>query len=288
MNIITGRRGQPHVTSQQCRDTNTAIFGGDSCVLNVGKLLKAERIDTNTIRIYDGQVSVQGCIASIEANEYDDVTIENGTIGKQRYDLITAHYTKTDDGEGQYVEDVSLIVIKGAEISYANESSVLPIASTAVDSESIRDGAMEYDFPLYQVHIQELDIVDVVPLFDIANYDTGWISFNYGVNFKDHSSGPNLKYRKKGNLVEFRGSAQAVKELVLSGVDTESTIGYLPADCSPNEIIRELCQGSMLATWVLTIRPSGQITAMRYKANDKLTNIPNGAMMLIHTMFYTD
>ncbi len=287
MNIITGRRGQPHVTSQQQRDTNTAIFSGDSCVLNVGKQLRAERIDTNTIRIYDGQASIQGCIVSIEANEYEDVTITNGTIGKQRYDLIAAHYTKTEDGTGQYVEDVSLIVIKGAEVDYSEESSVLPFSPTVTDSKSIRDGATEYDFSLYQVHIQEFDIVDVEPLFNVANYDTGWVDVTFSRYFKNSGEETKLQYRRIGKQVEIRGEITPTQKLVFDA-NVSYDIGYIPEDCAPSKALQELCQGTSISQWMLTLRKDGVIKMSRLRQGNDYRDLQLQNWCALHIMYFID
>lgn len=289
MNIITGRRGQPHITSQQHRDTNTAIFGSESCVLNVGKHLCAERINANTIKISDGQVSVQGCIASIEANEYENVTIENGKIGKQRYDLIAAHYFAVDDGTGQYIEDVVLNVIKGDEVNYSEETIMIPVTPSVADSKSIRDGAIEFDFPLYQVHIQELDIVDIKPLFNIANYDTGWMPISFSSNFTDfEKDSQNLKCRRIGNDVEIRGDITPTKRLDFSNSSAEYTIGYISEDCAPSDEIRELCQGPGRYEWLFVVKTTGELTASRCREGGTPKDMDVSHWIPLHTRYFVD
>lgn len=283
MNIITGRTGSPHVTSQQQRDINSAIFGAGNCVLNVGLCLKAERVDTNTIRVFDGQVSVQGCIASIEANEYEDITIANGSIGKQRYDLIAAHYTK-QPLENDYVESVELRVIRGAEI---DNGAMLPISPQINDSLSIRNGAIEYDFPIYQVHIAELDIKSVTPLFDIANYDTGWQDVKFSQFFKNSSEETTLQYRKIGKMVEIRGEITPTKDLSFSA-SVSYDICSIPLDCSPSKAINTLCQGTSISQWMLTVGKNGVLKMSRLRQGNDYRNLLLQNWATLHIMYFID
>lgn len=285
MNIITGRTGQPHVTSQQQRDTNAAVFGSNNCVLNVGKCLKAERVNANTIRIYDGQLSMQGCIASIEANEYEDVTIENGTIGKQRYDLIAAHYVKIQDIDGQYIEDVQLNVISGAE---SESTYVMPKAQAVANERNIRDGAVEYDFPLYKVHIQGLDIVSIEPLFSVANYDTGWVTISLSSDFKNYYSNRQLlKYRRIGNDVEIDGDITPTKPLDFkSDFEKAFKIGHLPDDCIPTDGVRVLCQGPGLCSWLLNITNAGDLMVARSREGSAWLNLEPPYWMTLHARYF--
>lgn len=285
MNIITGRTGQPHVTSQQVRDTNSAVFGSGDCVLNVGRLLEAEKVGTNTIRIFDGQLSMQGCIASIEAGEYDDVTIQNGTIGKQRYDLIAAHYSKTDSADGQYVENVILRVIKGTDINYLGEASSVPSVSSVADSVSIRDGAIEYDFPLYKIHIQELDIVSIEPLFEVTGYDTGWQNVQFSQYFKNSGEETMLQYRRIGSQVEIRGDITPTQSLPFSAY-ADYPIGYIPKNCAPSKALTVLCQGTNLSEWMLSVSKDGVLSMSRMRQGGVYKNLELKNWSALHIMYF--
>ena len=94
MEIITGYKGKPHVTSDQDRDVNIGIMGEGSYVLQTGMRLAAEVSSNNEIKIRDGVLMHQGCTASIKKNTYDSLTIINGSQGMKRIDLIVARYEK--------------------------------------------------------------------------------------------------------------------------------------------------------------------------------------------------
>ena len=54
--LITGYWGEPHVTAENDRGINAAMFGTGRFVLPVGEQFKAEYIGNNTIRMYDGKL----------------------------------------------------------------------------------------------------------------------------------------------------------------------------------------------------------------------------------------
>lgn len=157
MNIITGRTGEPHVTAQQDRDIYAGILGDGMYVLPVGEKLVAEQQSGNTIRIKDGTLMLQGCAASIDAGNFEDLTIENGTSGMQRIDLITAHYHR-DSGTGY--ESMELRVIRGTAVS-SNPKQPSYMQGT------IRDGAADVEMPLYSVAMNGVSIASITPLFNV-------------------------------------------------------------------------------------------------------------------------
>lgn len=154
MNIITGYRGTPHITSSQDRDKNQGAFGVGSYILDVGDKMAADIVSANEVRIRDGVLSMQGCVANIEEGAYDSCEISNGTQGMQRRDLIVARYTKNAETN---VEDIQLVVIEGTP---ASSSPSDPTYNTG----NIQAGDSPVDFPLYRVNINGVNISGVTQL----------------------------------------------------------------------------------------------------------------------------
>lgn len=152
MDIITGKTGKPHVTSQQDREINMSMFGKGNVVLPIGQQLRAELTSSNNIRIYDGMLSMQGCVASIGADGYQDLTIESLTTGTERTDYVCAKYVK-ENSTGY--ESISLVVISGTDGN----------PPTIADNE-IRNGATEAYFPLYSIKIKSATELTLTPLFE--------------------------------------------------------------------------------------------------------------------------
>lgn len=151
--IVTGMTGEPHITSDDDRALNLGIFGKDSYVLPVGDILKLEMVDVNTARISCGDIVMKGCHARIPAGDYEEVSIDNGTNGYNRIDLIVAQYERNAG-----VESVTLQVIKGT-----------PSTGTAVQpdytSGSIYWGTTKDCFPLYSVTLAGINISGTTKLF---------------------------------------------------------------------------------------------------------------------------
>lgn len=160
MEIITGYRGEPHVSSQQERNTNIAIFGGGACIIeDIDSELEATIVSANLVEIADGMLIAEGCTACIERGTSDSLTIDNGSQGMQRIDLIVARYTRD---AGTAVEDMKLAVIKGTPS--ANDPAV-PAYTTGL----IADGDSLVEFPLYRVNISGISITSVERLVEVTS-----------------------------------------------------------------------------------------------------------------------
>jgi len=160
MKIIAGYRNDPHVTSQQERDTNIAIFGGGAKILKgVDSEMAATVVSANEVQIADGMLVAEGCTACIDRGTSDSLTIENGAQGMSRIDLIVARYTRN---AGTAVEDMQLAVIKGTPS--ANDPAV-PTHTSGL----IADGDTLVDFPLYRVNISGISITSVERLVDVTS-----------------------------------------------------------------------------------------------------------------------
>ena len=148
MNIVTGYRGEAHITAWQDRDVNRGAFGNGNYILGVGSKMAATVVDANTIRIADGALSMNGCVAVIQKGTYDSVTIANGSQGMLRTDLIVARYTKAS---GTGVENIELAVIQGTPTSGTP-------TTPSYTSGDIQSGDSLVEFPLYKVNLAGLNV----------------------------------------------------------------------------------------------------------------------------------
>lgn len=165
MNIITGYRAEPHITSQQDRNVNVGIFGSGTHIVNVGSKMAATIVSANEITIADGLLVAEGCTAEIERGTTESIAIENGAQGMLRKDLIVARYTKTS---GTGVEDMQLAYIAGTP---AASAPALPAYNTG----TIASGDTLVDFPLYTVNLNGISIESVERMVDyveLANKTT--------------------------------------------------------------------------------------------------------------------
>lgn len=159
MIIITGYRGEPHVYPYHERETNIGIFGSGTHILDVNSKLAATVVSNNEVQVADGVVICEGCTAEVARGTTESITIENGSQGMQRIDLIVARYTKT---AGTAVEDMQLAVIKGTP---AASNPAVPSYNQGL----IADGDSPVDFPLYRVNLDGINITSVTRLVDVIS-----------------------------------------------------------------------------------------------------------------------
>lgn len=146
MRIVTGYKGEPHISSNDMQGFNQGVVGTGDYVFNIGQKFAATLDDVNTVTIEDGEGIMQGVHFRIAPGQSETVNIANGTTGTYRKDLICARYTK-DSVTG--IEDVSLVVIQG------EETSSTPTAPT-YNTGDILGGDSPVDFPLYEVSLSGL------------------------------------------------------------------------------------------------------------------------------------
>lgn len=154
IDLITGYKGQAHITAAEDAMFNAGLVGSGNYVYMVGNKMNYQIISNNCVRILDGLAIFQGRKFYVE--DFEDCIIDTGNADKYRNDLICARYEK-DTSTG--VESMSFVVKKGAESGTA-----------ASDPEYItgnmNDGATVVEVPLYRVKLTALDIVSVEKMDD--------------------------------------------------------------------------------------------------------------------------
>lgn len=157
VHLVTGYKGEAHITAADQGAFNAAVFGSGQYVLECGNQLSASATSSNNVRVLDGEIMMQGRHIRINPDEYVDLTISNGAQGAYRNDLIVARYTKnTSTG----VESCDLVVIEGT----ASTSSASDPAYTAGDILS--GNTLQNDMPLYRVSLDGITIDSVTALFE--------------------------------------------------------------------------------------------------------------------------
>lgn len=152
--LITGFAGTPHVGSDDMGAFQAGILGTGSYVLQTGQQLKATVASANKVTISTGDLVMNG--RHVRMATATDLTIQNGTQGQKRNDLIVCRYSKASDGK----ETATLVVVKGTATSGT-------ATDPAYNTGSILDGASASDMPLYRIPLDGITVGTPVQLFDI-------------------------------------------------------------------------------------------------------------------------
>lgn len=150
--LVTGVGGHAHIDGDDIASLMTGIIGPDDCVLMTGEGLPARMETSNTLSLGTGDLLMQG--RHVRFASSSTVTVESGTPGMKRNDLLVCRYMKASDG----VETASLVVIKGAPTSGSPQDP-------ALEHGRIIEGATIADMPLYRIPLDGITVQTLQPVF---------------------------------------------------------------------------------------------------------------------------
>lgn len=156
--LVTGSHGgdDPHVESKHDALMHAAMLGRGGYILKTRNwTMKPTAKDANNITIPAWDLVVEGRQIYIAAPT--DVSIQSGSQGQKRRDLIVARYA-LNSGTG--VETVTLEAIKG------KPSAATP-ADPGIETGSIIGGAIVSDLPLCRVNLDGITITSIDTLVNV-------------------------------------------------------------------------------------------------------------------------
>lgn len=183
--IVDGMTGTKHISSDDLSALNIATIGKAACVLEYGDNFKLTMASANHATLGTGVGMVGGKRFWNQAAT--SLTVQSGTQGQKRNDLVVARYAKTAAG----IESITPVIIKGT-----------PSTGTAADPATTSN-----DLKLWRIPLDGISVGTPVRLFDpvaslatlsdSVSSETGY-QFLYGNSF----STAHVAYHKKGFLVE--------------------------------------------------------------------------------------
>lgn len=125
-----------------------AIFNAmhGSGIVEYRNNLTTTKVNDNTIRMQSGMYSLSGFMLHIEAGTTVDLTVDSGTLGMSRIDLLVATYQKNGVSEGTDI--LCFEIIKGTP------AATNPVAPTIIQ------GDINASDPKRQEIIYQLSIVN--------------------------------------------------------------------------------------------------------------------------------
>ena len=173
VHLITGYAGHGHVTAADDALYHSGVCGTGKYVMRTGTMFAANVESSNEITIGSGDLVNQGRHINIPTNAKEKVTINNGTQGKTRKDIIAIRY-KQDASTG--VESAELIVLQGDAVN----TGQMPARPT-LKNGNLYEGDMIDDFPLYEVTLDNLNITTVTSMFSMLPTLSGIFELIYPV-----------------------------------------------------------------------------------------------------------
>lgn len=142
--IVDGMTGTKHISSDDLSALNVATIGKANCVLKYGNDFKLTMASANSATLDTGVGMVGGKRFWNQAAT--SLTVQSGTQGQKRNDLVVARYAKTSAG----IESITPVVIKGT-----------PSTGTAADPATTSN-----DLKLWRIPLNGISVGTPVKLFD--------------------------------------------------------------------------------------------------------------------------
>lgn len=202
--IVDGMTGTKHISSDDLSALNIATVGKADCVLGYGDNFELTMQSANSATLGTGVGMVGGKRFWNQAAT--SLTIQSGTQGQKRNDLVVARYAKTSAG----IESITPVVIKGT-----------PTTGTAADPKVTAN-----DLKLWRIPLDGISVGTPVRLFDpVASLATLGDSVS-------HASG------KVGSVSYFKTAGIVIVSCLFVRVTISSswgsaTIGRLPEGFRP-------------------------------------------------------
>ena len=142
--IVDGMTGTKHISSDDLSALNVATIGKADCVLGYGDDFKLTMASANSATLGTGVGMVGGKRFWNQAAT--NLTVQSGTQGQKRNDLVVARYAKTSAG----IESITPVVVKGT-----------PSNGTAADPATTSN-----DLKLWRIPLDGISVGTPVRLFD--------------------------------------------------------------------------------------------------------------------------
>lgn len=191
MELVTGKAGTPHVSSDDDGHRIAGEIGTESYILDTGYRLAVSLVDSNTVRFSRGDMIVQGRHIRLAAPE--DVNVASGTQGKKRTDYICVHYKRDVAGSRPtLVETCEWKVLQGTPgtnpttPSVPNGSILNGDADVTVPIASVNFDGLTTKNPLMKIPVvTPLSIVgDTLYNTKVLYHAGGWyVAYKSGIVF---------------------------------------------------------------------------------------------------------
>lgn len=273
LHLVTGYKGEAHITSADQGVFNAGCVGVDDYVFTTGKMFEAQVVTSNAVRIFDGSLSMQGRHVNLDSGTFLDVTLSASSPALYRNDLIVVRYTKNADNG---VESVNFAVVQGT--MYDSTQSGTDPAYTKGD---IISGALVHEMPLYRVRMYGVNIDGVEPIFKVvaplADLQRGQnLLLNGDFNCNQRGSTSYVGTSSVTYSVDMWRIYNIIMQVLAEGVEVRGTsstaTGYLTQFVNVNELAEKYTISAMVDGKICTFTTAiSSIVSEKEFKNFKIT-----------------
>lgn len=240
--IVDGMTGTKHISSDDLSALNVATIGKADCVLKYGDDFALTMQSANSATLGTGVGMVGGKRFWNQAAT--SLTVQSGTQGQKRNDLVVARYAKTSAG----IESITPVVIKGT-----------PTTGTAADPDVTAN-----DLKLWRVPLDGISVGDPVKLFEpVASLATLGDSVSHTINALESQEFTDIEVsaQTRSGIVcvnIYRAKNESVKALTKD--NAPSVIGKIKQEYWPNHNYVQYI-GTQNGAWLLmSVNKKGEVT----------------------------
>lgn len=148
-NLVTGRKGEEHVTSTQFRDIIRALYGKETYIPDVNDKLEITQTTANTITVSSGMLIHHGCVFEIPYGDSVTLSIDTPTEGVNKAYKICVDWRVNDGIE-------------------TGELQIVPAGSSGLNEGNMQEGDTHDNVVIADVTVTGLTVT-VQPNYDIAS-----------------------------------------------------------------------------------------------------------------------
>ena len=150
--IYTPDTATPHIYAEDDAQIHRALIGSSGITL-ADNQLACTKVNDNTVRLASGLYSMQGYMLSVQPGTTQDLTIDSGSAGAYRHDLVVADFVR---GGGDTADAVEFKIVKGT-----NATSAGAAADPSITQDNLITGGSHRQEIVFRVIISGTEISSI-------------------------------------------------------------------------------------------------------------------------------
>lgn len=242
---VDGQMATPHITGAQKGAMHAGVVGDGCYVLATGNKCKATQNSAASVTIGTGDLFIHGRHHQITAAE--TVTIQSGTQGQKRNDLICAVYHR----DAQGIEQPTVTVLKGTPTTGTPADPTVPAGNV------LNGDAVDY-FPLYRVSLNGTTASAPVQLFKVLP-TLASLGDSVSQEWKPPFTTSRITLARSGNVVTLNGNVKFDQSGVCNYMHVSESIplGFRPTTANQSAVFAMPTE-----RMALLVNPAGSVTAL--------------------------